>query len=862
MLVRPRRLLVLLAASGVVATAAAGAAGPRAKTATLADALKRRTVAAEPRARAATPEDRYAPAGGCYVAKSAASGKYVTRAGDAWAATATRDKAEPIHFQAYDLGKYLLFASQKDYVAVEADPTNGGPPTVARVATGYVKGTGDENLDPVRDPAVGAVDTLASTADGPSDAVAEQARGEGVVVAAAPSAAAEWVLKSLDGGGFTLQNPVDDSEPENPGPLDPAIRATLTATKDGALAATDGAVTGDPARFTFELATGCATFPEITTNVSGPVAAGATPYGETQGYFDAHLHAMAFEFIGGKSRCGRPWHPYGVAYALVDCPDHEPGGHGAVLEAALSGSNPAEGHDTVGWPTFGYWPKYSSLTHEQVYYKWLERSWQGGLRMFTNLLVDNNVLCELYPYKKNSCNEMDGVRLQAQRLHELERYVDAQSGGPGRGWFRIVKDPFEARRVINDGKLAVVMGIEVSVPFDCGEYLNVTRPGCDAAAIKSRLQEVYDLGVRQMELTNKFDNALTGVTGDNTEQGVIVNAGNKYETGHNWQMETCDHPENGRTDRYQYNVSDGVDGNAPPEEIGRDAIFSAVLEQFGKTGAAPVYSAGPHCNVVGLSDLGRDAIRGMSELGMVFDPDHMSAKAREQAMDYLANTLHYGGIVSSHSWADDPTYQAILKLGGVVTPHAGRTTTFVEKWRKLREWSDDRYLYGIGFGSDVNGFSTQGSPRNPSEANDVDYPFTGLGGVTVDMQRSGEKTYDYNKTGTDHYGLYPDWVEDARLVAGADGAQLVADLARGAEAYLQMWERAIGIRPNACRADVTDLTKAQMKALPKSATPEQVLAAVGQPDTRVGETFTYCVEGGKATVTFDKKGTLRNVALP
>jgi len=863
MLVRPRRLLVLLAASGVLASAAAGSAGTRAKTTTLADALKRKYSAAEARPRSATPEDRYAVAGGCYVAKAAASGKYVTRAGSDWAATATRDKAEPIHFQAFDLGKYLLFATKKDYVAAEPDPSNGGPTTAARPATGYVKGTGDENLDPARDPAIAAIDTAAKTGNTVTDPVAQQLRGDGVVVATAPSAAAEWVLKPLAGGGFTLQLPVDDHEPENPGPLDPQILGTMTADEAGALTVADGTVAGDAARFAFELADGCAEFPEITTNVSGPVAAGATPYSETQGYFDAHLHAMAFEFIGGKSRCGRPWHPYGVAYALVDCPDHEPGGHGAVLEAALSGSNPAEGHDTTGWPSFGYWPKYSSLTHEQVYYKWLERSWRGGLRMFTNLLVDNNVLCELYPYKKNSCNEMDGVRLQAIRLHELERYIDAQSGGPGRGWFRIVKDPFEARRVINAGKLAVVMGIEVSVPFDCGEYMNVTRPGCDAAAVKARLQEVYDLGVRQMELTNKFDNAFTGVTGDNDTQGVIVNAGNKYETGHNWQMETCDHPENGRVDKHQYNAADGFGGSAPPEEVGRDAIFSAVLEQFGKTGAAPVYSAGPHCNVVGLSDLGRSAIKGMSELGMIFDPDHMSAMAREQAMDYLTNTLHYGGVVSSHSWADDPTYQAILGLGGVVTPHAGKTTTFVERWRKLRSWAHpDKFGYGIGFGSDVNGFSTQGAPRNPGESNDVDYPFTGLGGVVVDKQVSGTKTYDYNTSGTDHYGLYPDWVEDARIVAGADGDALVADLARGAEAYLQTWERAIGIRPNACRADVPDLTKDELKDVRHGMSPEAVLAALGQPDARTGDTFTYCAQGGVATVRFGDNGLVRNVALP
>jgi hypothetical protein len=33
------------------------------------------------------------------------------------------------------------------------------------------------------------------------------------------------------------------------------------------------------------------------------------------------------------------------------------------------------------------------------------------------------------------------------------------------------------------------------------------------AQIDERLQEVYDMGVRQMELVNKFDNALAGVTG-------------------------------------------------------------------------------------------------------------------------------------------------------------------------------------------------------------------------------------------------------------------------------------------------------------------------------------------------------------
>ena len=53
---------------------------------------------------------------------------------------------------------------------------------------------------------------------------------------------------------------------------------------------------------------------------------------------------------------------------------------------------------------------------------------------------------------------MNSVRLEAKRMRELEAYIDAKSGGPGKGWFRVVTDPFQARRVVNQGKLAVVHG--------------------------------------------------------------------------------------------------------------------------------------------------------------------------------------------------------------------------------------------------------------------------------------------------------------------------------------------------------------------------------------------------------------------
>jgi hypothetical protein len=243
---------------------------------------------------------------------------------------------------------------------------------------------------------------------------------------------------------------------------------------------------------------------------------------------------------------------------------------------------------------------------------------------------------------------------------------------------------------------------------------------------------------------------------------------------------------------------------------------------------------------------------------MVFDPDHMSALARQQAMAFVKKA-GYGGVVSSHSWADDPTYRSVLQVGGVVTPHAGSAYSFVEQWRKLRQWANPDYLYGIGWGSDVNGFSVQGEPRKPPENDDVDYPFTGFGGVTVDRQVSGKRVYDINTDGVDHYGLYPDWVQDGRELADGQGDAFYRDLTRGAEAYLQMWERAIGVQPDSCRADVPDVSGRELGAV-RGMTPEQVLAALGQPHQRAGSRFRYCATGGPVTVSFDARGRVTRVS--
>jgi hypothetical protein len=445
---------------------------------------------------------------------------------------------------------------------------------------------------------------------------------------------------------------------------------------------------------------------------------------------------------------------------------------------------------------------------------------------------------------------MDSIRLQAKDMYALERYVDAQNGGPGKGWYRIVRTPSEARAVINRGKLAVIMGIETSVPFGCTEKLGV--PACSSASIDRQLDEVRRLGVTQMELVNKFDNALSGVAGDEGSTGYLVNGANTLETGSPWRMQTCDPNDPEVHDRDQDNSVPVDSGDLPAQ----DALFGAVAKLSGVVlPGVPLYPAKHHCNTLGLTGLGEHTIRGLAKRHMIFDPDHMSVKGRRASLD-LIDAMKYPGVVSSHSWSTPDAYPRIYREQGFITPYAGDSEGFVAKWKRHLGWANPKTYWGFGFGADINGLGAQGDPRPDAASNPVTYPFTTLGGVKVGRQVSGSRVYDINQDGVSHYGLYPDWIQDLRKQAGD---AIVRDMARGPEAYLQMWERAYGVRPDAC-SNGGRLTLATIRSrVHRGMTDWQTLRAVGQPHRRLGRTFSYCSPGGTTTVVFDGAGRVSAV---
>jgi hypothetical protein len=756
-----------------------------------------------------TTTDRYTVVHGCFALESAGGG-LIAQAGDGYAATASSvAEAEAFRLQATDLGKYLFYGEAQDFMGLDEGPI---PP--------------------------------------PQDEV---------VVATVPSGRTTWIVEGAN-GQFTIVSQVgnlglavDGSDQLVSVPADQAETFTFVPAPDA----------------------NCAVYPEIALNATGDPNTNTPRHGEVEGTVDAHMHMMAFEFLGGHAHCGEPWHKFGAPYALKDCEDHEANSCSAVLETALKG-DPC--HETGGWPDFAGWPESYSLTHESSYYRWLERAHLAGLRVFVNLMVENRVLCEIYPdmsvvqgEPKSNCDEMDSVRREIQRIEQLEDYIDAQAGGPGEGFFRIVESPFQARKAINRGKLAVIKGMEVSEPFDCGYKGVLDGPAspvpdsrCSEDHIDDVLNELWDLGVRQMEITNKFDNQLTGVAGDGGDTGIVVNTGQFGTSGSFWEFG----PENddpGSCDDHNHDRVPGTGGTP----VSQDGIFGAGLDAFlgpalnGIPILIPTYTSEQVCNMKGLQDgdppqndqpqetnFGAHALNGIMDHGFVFDPDHMSVIARDEALDML-EAADYPGIISSHSWSTQNTLPRVYALGGIVTPYAGGSSGFANEWEQLKSAEvrgelGDQY-FGLGYGADANGFGSQGGPRNPAEEADVDYPFTGIdGAVTFDQQMSGTdaegRTYDINVDGVDHYGLYADWMEDLRQIKGDE---IVNDMNRGAEAYLQMWERTFGIGEVDCSqwGDEDWVPKGLGTELRLNRKPKTTLRSAGQPVDRF-KVWRWCAAGG------------------
>jgi hypothetical protein len=659
--------------------------------------------------------------------------------------------------------------------------------------------------------------------------------GATITSEAAPLNGADWTFSAIEPGAYTAK----------------VGEKALGLDGEGTLvqAAT-------PAVLMFERATGCTDYPEMPTGIAAETfkTALAAP---VIGFAEVHAHmGMGSEMSDGAPEnhagpsaggvmYGQAMNRFGVVEALKDCSGvHGQDGETSPEWAVLDGGDAEHAeHETKGWPTFKDWPKNDSQLHQQIYWRWVERAWKAGLRTMVVLGTNIEALCNVAQQTGGNkdenvadeeCRDMEVGLGQVNYLYAIEKYIDAQAGGPGKGFYRIVKTPEEARAVIAEGKLAVIPGLEFSNLFHCsvtfGPGDNQKDPNeagtsaCTKEQIDAEIELAWNKGVRAVFPYHDVDSALGG-TG--IFDSAALNLVGFYGTNGYWRTYDCE--DGGEGEKFFYNAGDFMYNKDAPAGWGDDPVTAGIIAAF--QGQAPTYPTGRRqCNARTVTPLGYYALDKIMKKGFTIDIDHAEIKSKQIMLDLGAKTTPYYPMISAHGGhggINNEQIKQIVKQGGIVYPSLPNGKDFVDFANKLKPLWDagnaQRVEAGlparplaIGYGSDADGLRNLPDPRG-LDREQIKYPFTlfqgegwgpqfaaaGIAPIKVEqlsipyLDADGKtpgRTWDMNAEGMAHYGLVPDIVEEIRIEGGAPVTDAVYN---SAEAYLQLWEQTLAASASA-----------------------------------------------------------------
>lgn len=506
--------------------------------------------------------------------------------------------------------------------------------------------------------------------------------------------------------------------------------------------------------------------------------------GPVPGFADLHIHQAAQLGFGGNQLWGSHIGPPGEA--LRQCGPGTIGGslarslplpdvstlHGLVpFDVSLGEGEARHGH---GAPDFGAWPHFNDVLHQQVHEDWLLDAHERGLNVAVVSAVNFEGLCYilkvLYPRANDrmGCRDMENVERQIEAFIEMDE---------AREWYEIAMDPWHARKIIHEGKLAVVISMEVSHLFPPGE-----------GPAPVQLDRLYGMGLRTLQLAHETNSRFAGAAPHR----------NLFEFFEALKWPTTD-----------------------PDRL-FDVARGDALDLYGFD-----YDADGK-NSVGLQPAGEVLVEEMIERHMLIDVAHLSERASRDVYELVAAGHDYYPLYNSHTRfeplltaADRKTQQEFLtteeqlrhirETGGMVGLRTGQNAI-----RSMSAGADNavantcdgssrsfaqmvafgaRAGVAMGFGSDLNGFINQLGPRFGPDACPA-----GGGEAPEQREAQGEPpalcrvgplgrttgARDFDTEGLRHVGYLPDLVGDLEGL-GTPGVDI---LKSSAEAFLRMWERA------------------------------------------------------------------------
>ena len=570
--------------------------------------------------------------------------------------------------------------------------------------------------------------------------------------------------------------------------------------------------------------TGIGTFPKVQLNVSDLVLSG---------WVDLHTHPMINLAFGGNvvhggvdvgsllprdTACNKGIRATSIEHALSnDRPTHgswdlikfQCGDNlrNAIMHEFQSGNHAlVTGSPSSGYPGFGSWPKWNDITHQKMWYEWVKRARDGGLRVMVALTTNNATLGGAVsgPGDLPSDDKASGDI----QLNEMIAFINRHSD-----FMEVALGSADIKRIVQSNKIAVVLGVELDNIGNFNKQPLATLPiGAVQVLIANEIQRLYSMGVRYAFPVHVLDNQFGGTA--IYQEGF--NTSNLREAGYYWNVECAD-----VVDDITYNYHVGTD---PLENTLKSAIAFAKLglDPFRHPGSPPVCTGGNgkssgHRNARGLTPFGVIAVKEMMKRGMIIDIDHMSTKTADATLT-LAESFGYP-LVSGHTgirgMAATPAENSrtLKQMGRLSKLHGifglGSDGVHSHAWALQyqsamsamgylgTDTTKAKYENGaVVFGTDLNGLVKGPKPGGGTR---VKY---GTGAGQIPQSWSGDKYWDYNTEGVAHYGMLWDFIKDVEtapsnaytigggIPKGVNGKELVdGHLMWGANYFWKMWER-------------------------------------------------------------------------
>jgi hypothetical protein len=529
------------------------------------------------------------------------------------------------------------------------------------------------------------------------------------------------------------------------------------------------------------------------TNVLGVVAPGSPcPRNRVQNENDALSDENSVRGPGGQTLLSNP------------CGDSIRTGITAIMESQLNARvwNPLT-YASSGYPNFPTWPTWDDLFSQKMYYTWIKRSYQGGLRVMVALAVNSKLLADMTSGPGDGPD--DDKASGDLQITEIQSFVGRHSD-----FMQVANSSSDIQNIVSQNKLAVVIGVELDnigdlVSNQSACIPNVTGTGYQSPCpLVQEVDRLYAEGVRYIFPIHLVDNPIGGSA---TYQDLF-NVANVYEEGGGYPL-GCATTDDNIT--YAY---------TPPSSL--TTIGAFVKLGTNTPGIPPAF---PPCNnnqkgnvnTMGLSAAGQQAIQEMMNKHMLIDIDHMSEASAKmtislalahQPYPYPLNSGHNGirGMgtppFSERSFTVG-NYGSIGKLHGMSGVGSAKMTA--DQWLAMYTKVIQAMGPGAsaGFGTDINGMefampprcSTQlSSGQCPNPISNVQYgtgTFSPCPAVTLlPMSTEGNGKWDYNKVGVAHYGMLPDFLQDVASQIG--GCAVVGNMNDGAQYFYETWRIAEG----------------------------------------------------------------------